>query len=189
EETFNSITVDNDMSTNDTVLLLSSSMAGNTPLSVSSQGLKKFQKALFEVMDSLARMIVKDGEGATKTMEVIVKGARTKPEARRAARAVAGSLLVKTAIYGADPNWGRIMAALGASGIRVKPDAVAIKINGVKVVNSGVGTGREEEARMKMQKSGHIVIEIKLKEGDAQGRALGCDLTEDYVKLNAHYTT
>lgn len=189
DETFNSITVDNDMSTNDTVLLLSSSGAGNSPLSESSQGFRRFQKVLYEVMDSLAGMIVRDGEGATRTMKVIVNGARTIQEAKKAARAVAGSLLVKTALYGADPNWGRIMAALGASGIRFKQERVTINLNGVKVVNSGVGTGREDEAKKEIENSKEVLIEIKLHEGSARARVLGCDLTEDYVKLNAHYTT
>ncbi len=189
EETFNTITVDNDMSTNDTVILLSSSMAGNHPLGMGSRGLKGFRSALYDVMDDLARMIVSDGEGATRTVEVIVKGALSDTEARRASKAVAGSLLVKTALYGADPNWGRIMAALGASGIRFREDKVEIRLNGIKVVSSGVGTGRENEARQLLKDSRAVNIEIRLKQGRATARALGSDLTEEYVRLNAHYTT
>ncbi len=188
DETFNCITVDNDMSTNDTVLLMSSGGAGNRPVSAGF-GKKTFQRALFEVMDSLARMIIRDGEGATKTMEVLVRGARNRTEARRAARAVAGSLLVKTALYGADPNWGRIMATVGASGAAIQQDRVSIKISGVQVVRAGISTGKESQARKAMTSTDHVLIEIDLALGRESARALGCDLTEEYVKLNAEYTT
>jgi len=189
EETFNCITVDNDMSTNDTVLLLSSCRSWGRPVSLKDRTLSAVQDVITEVMDSLARMIVSDAEGASKTIEVILRGAGSVSEAKKAARAVAGSLLVKTAIYGADPNWGRIMAALGGSGIRLEQEKVHIKINGIRIVKNGIATPMLPKAKEKMKNSKHVIIEIELMQDGYTAKALGCDLTEEYVRFNAHYTT
>jgi len=184
DRSFNVTVVDGDTSTNDMVLL-------------ASTGKKRvdrevFQNALLDVCVNLAKMIVKDGEGATKLMEVIVKGARSDEEAFKAARTVASSLLVKTAVFGNDPNWGRIIAALGYSGVevdeRVTLDFVSDN-KSVRLLEKGVATGKEDKAKELMKGSGEIKIVIDLHMGSGEGCAFGCDLTYDYVKLNAEYTT
>ncbi len=186
DSTFNRITVDGETSTNDMVLILANGKAGNVSLSDSC--LVDFQKGLKAVMEDLADMIIKDGEGATKTVLIQIKGAYAKEEATRAARAVANSPLVKTALFGCDPNWGRIMAALGRSEIRMEQNLVQIWIDNVLIADRGLGTGKksEEEAFDKMKKD-KITITIQLNQGDFEYSLKTCDLTYDYVKINAGY--
>ena len=142
ESSFNRISVDGDTSTNDMVLVLAN---GRTKEALSSEGLDKFNRGLTSVMKELATMIVRDGEGATKVVHVTVRNAATAEDALTAARTVANSSLVKTAFYGQDPNWGRIMAALGRSGIRMREEKVSIWIDGIKIVEGGLGNGEEAE--------------------------------------------
>ncbi len=185
---FNMISVDNDMSTNDTVMAMANSSLRNKPLTRNSPDYKKFKDTLFNISYELARMIVKDGEGATKCVEITVNGARTESDARLTARSVAGSLLVKTAMYGKDPNWGRIMAAIGYSGAALAEEDINIIINKVTVVRNGLGTGKEELLH-KALSDDDIFITIDLGRGNKSAKALTCDLTEEYININAHYGT
>jgi glutamate N-acetyltransferase/amino-acid N-acetyltransferase len=186
--TFNTITVDGCMSTNDTVLLFANGAAGAGPLVAGGGGLAVFEEALHRVLSRLAYMIVRDGEGATKLIRVTVIGSRTRAEASMAARAVADSPLVKTAFFGEDCNWGRIMAALGASGARFDPGRVDISLDGVVVVRGGVGLGRSAEraahGRMRRREVG---LTVDLHGGRGEATVLTTDLTETYVKINAGY--
>jgi glutamate N-acetyltransferase/amino-acid N-acetyltransferase len=188
ETTFNRISVDGDTSTNDTVFVLANGMAGNGDLDDSDYA--GFEKALTGVLGSLAGMIVRDGEGATKAVKVRVQGARSAPQALLAARTVANSALVKTAFYGQDPNWGRILAALGRSGIDMREDAVDIWIDDIQIVGSGLGKGTEAERRAaeKMRTPAFDVL-IDLHQGPFGDQVMTCDLTHKYVSINADYRT
>ena len=185
---FNRITVDGDMSTNDTVLLMANGMAGGGVIRETSPAFKTFASALSAVASELSRLIVQDGEGATKTVEIEVKNALTAADAERAASAIANSLLVKTALYGNDANWGRIMAALGYSGIALREDRIDISFGRVRVVKGGVATGRDREAA-RVLRDKEITITVDLHLGRASSRILTCDLTEAYVRINAEYRT
>ncbi|MFZ6016196.1 MAG: bifunctional glutamate N-acetyltransferase/amino-acid acetyltransferase ArgJ [Nitrospirota bacterium] len=187
-KSFNRITIDGDMSTNDTTLIMANGMLGNPQITDKSESYTTFKKALYEVTDELSRLIVKDGEGATKFIEIEVKGARSEADAERAAFAVAKSNLVKTAIYGNDANWGRIMAALGYSGIEIKEKKIDIYFGKVKIVNKGITTGKDKEAN-EVLKGKDIKIIIDLHLGRASAKVFTCDLTEEYIRVNAEYRT
>lgn len=188
DRTFNRITVDGDTSTNDTVLVLANGAAGNGPLD--REDSLAFAGHLERVMGELARMIVKDGEGATKLVLVEVGGAASPSDALNGARTVANSSLVKTAIYGQDPNWGRIIAALGRSGIRMSPERVDIRIGKVPIVSGGIGLGQEAEKKAAEVMTGRaFTISIDLHQGAFQDSVTTCDLTHDYVSINANYRT
>ena len=186
---FNRITVDGDCSTNDTVVILANGAAGNTPIkSLRSDGLARMQKAVDEVTYELSKMIAKDGEGATKLIEVHVKGAKNDADAERAAMAVANSMLVKTAVYGRDANWGRIVCAAGYSGAALKEEKINIFFNRVKLVSNGCPTGKDLEAAREMA-GDTVKITLDLGLGRGESRALTCDLTEKYIEINAEYRT
>jgi glutamate N-acetyltransferase/amino-acid N-acetyltransferase len=185
---FNRISIDNDMSTNDTAMIMANGLLQNDPVSKGSSSYQKFVNALSGVTYELAKMIVKDGEGATKLVEIVVQGARTEADAKRVARSVANSMLVKTAIYGKDPNWGRIIAAIGYAGAEVNEKRIDIYLNNVRLVRNGAGTKREEVARNLLTNE-DITISINLGKGTKSTKVLTCDLTEEYIKINAHYTT
>ena len=188
DTTFNRITVDGDTSTNDMVLVLANGMAGNG--SLSEVDYKGFQEGLRGVMSDLATMMVKDGEGATKVVYITVKGAVTDLDALKAARTIANSSLVKTAFYGQDPNWGRIMAALGRSGISMKEEDVHIWIDDVKIVEAGLGGGLDAEKQAaEIMKKKEFNITVDLQQGNYEDRMTTCDLTHDYVSINADYRT
>lgn len=185
---FNRITIDGDMSTNDTVLALANGMAGNTVVKEGSAAFKTFSSALSAICYELGRMVVQDGEGATKLVEIELKNARNQAEAVKSALTIANSMLVKTAIYGNDANWGRIMAALGYSGITIKEEKIDISLNGLRIVTKGLGTGKDKEANERLKnKDIKIVVDLHLGKGAA--KVLTCDLTEGYVKINAEYRT
>lgn len=188
ESTFNRITVDGDTSTNDVVFILANGLAGNGH--VDSSDFDGFERGLTQVLAELAAMVVKDGEGATKVITIHIKGAMSHEDAGRAARTVANSTLVKTAFYGQDPNWGRVMAALGRSGIEMKEDQICIWVDGVHIVDQGVGTGltREREAAERM-KNPEFKVTVDLGLGRWEDTVLTCDLTHEYVSINAHYRT
>jgi len=188
DASFNRITVDGERSTNDTAMVLASGAAGNDTIRTGSVAHKRLAEALFDVMWKLSRMIVEDGEGATKIVEVEVDGATSDKQALQAAKAIANSLLVKTAIYGADPNWGRIISAVGASGVNMKEEAVDIYIGKVKIASKGLATGKLDAAASEMKKK-DIKIRVSLNIGKGSARVLTCDLTEKYIKINAEYTT
>lgn len=188
--TFNMVVIDGDESTNDTVVIMANGKS-NTSID------ENFQEALEYVCSKLAKMIAKDGEGATKYMEVEVKGASTNKDAQNAAKAVVSSSLVKTALFGADPNWGIIVAAVGYSGIEMDEKIISISLkskqNSVKIVELGVvnafeGTQELLDAENIMkEKDIKIIIDIGL--GNCTATAYGCDLSYDYIKINAEYTT
>jgi glutamate N-acetyltransferase/amino-acid N-acetyltransferase len=188
EKTFNRITVDGETSTNDTVLILANGMAGNGPLKAADY--EGFNNGLRRVMAELSSMIIKDGEGATKLVNIKVKGAATEKDAITAARAVSNSSLVKTAFYGQDPNWGRIMAALGRAGIRIKEEEVAIWIDNIKIVDGGLGVGAEQEKKAAQRmKNREFSITIDLRLGEHEDQVTTCDLTHEYISINADYRT
>jgi glutamate N-acetyltransferase/amino-acid N-acetyltransferase len=184
EQSFNRITVDGDMSTNDTVLMLANGIAGNAALRHGTAAFKLFQKALDHVTRTLARMIVEDGEGVTKFVEVHVNGAASLTDARRVAEAVGNSTLTKCAWFGNDPNWGRIMDAIGYSGARMREELTDIFYDGVCAVKGGVAS-RTPFAKLQeivAQKSFTVTIELQV--GSAEYTVFTTDLSTEYVKLN-----
>jgi glutamate N-acetyltransferase / amino-acid N-acetyltransferase len=188
KKSFNRITIDGDMSTNDTVLIMANGMIGNDEFSERSEAYAAFKKSLDEITYGLSRLIALDGEGATKLVEIDLKGAKSEADAEKAAFAVANSNLVKTAIYGNDSNWGRIMAAIGYSGIDMKEEKVDIYFGRVKAVDKGLTTGRDTEAA-KVLKGKNINIVIDLHLGKYAAKVLTCDMTEEYIRVNADYRT
>lgn len=185
---FNRITIDGDMSTNDTVLIMANGAAGNEPIKLKSKAYEVFAGTLTELAYGLSEMIVRDGEGATKLVEVEVKNARSEKEAEKGALAIANSLLVKTAIYGNDANWGRLMAALGYSGIAMKEEKTDVYLNGLLVAKNGLATGVDKKANEAL-KNKEVKITIDLHLGKGSAKVLTCDLTEEYIKINAEYRT
>jgi glutamate N-acetyltransferase/amino-acid N-acetyltransferase len=186
--TFNRITVDGDTSTNDTVLILANGMAENPPLAEADR--RVFRRGLTRVMDDLATMIVADGEGATKVVDIVLKGAASPEDALKAARTIANSALVKTAFYGQDPNWGRIMAAVGRSGVSMTEERVDIWVNDVHVVEGGLGRGSQAETGAAEQmKEKRFAVTVDLHRGSHEERVKTCDLTREYVGINADYRT
>jgi glutamate N-acetyltransferase/amino-acid N-acetyltransferase len=190
DQTFNRITVDGDQSTSDTVAVLANGVAENAPLAPGARGLGAFARALEALMQRLARMLVADGEGATRLVTIAVRGAASRRDALVAARSVANSPLVKTAIAGQDPNWGRIMMALGKSEARVEQQRVTIGFDDESLVEQGmlregarIGRIREIMGRPEYT----IVIDLGL--GRGEDRVWTCDLSEEYVRINAKYTT
>lgn len=185
--TFNAITVDGDTSTNDTVLVLANGLADNETLTPAHPDWANFYATLKAVAQDLAIMIARDGEGATKLIEVEVDGAVSDEEARKIAKTVVGSPLVKTAVYGNDANWGRIIAAVGYSGATVDPEKITIKIGGATMVENGEPIPFSEEELIEILKMDEVKIYVSLGQGEGHGYAWGCDLTYDYVKINASY--
>ncbi|WP_088552475.1 bifunctional ornithine acetyltransferase/N-acetylglutamate synthase [Calderihabitans maritimus] len=193
DRSFNMITVDGDTSTNDMVVLLANGLAGNPVLQEFGNGWQEFLDALEHVCVELAKMIARDGEGATKLVEVRVLNAQSAEEARKAARAIAASNLVKTALFGNDANWGRIMAALGYSGAQFNPDLVEVSFAsnaGREVVAmNGRGINFSEERVENILRNDTVQLIVDLKEGEAEATAWTCDLSYDYVRINADYRT
>ncbi|HTD48192.1 MAG TPA: bifunctional glutamate N-acetyltransferase/amino-acid acetyltransferase ArgJ [bacterium] len=187
DASFNRITVDGDRSTNDTILIFANGEAGAPEITGPGEALDAFQAALDILTDGLARAIARDGEGATKLVEITVAGAQTEEDAERAARSVANSLLVKTSIHGAMANWGRIMAAVGYSGVDVEPDRIAVKIGPVVIAERGAGVGgpeRLEEAGEHLAGE-NVQVTVDLGLGREEAVVWTCDLSEEYVKENA----
>ncbi len=190
DRSFNSITVDRDTSTNDMVLLLANGKAGNPAIAVGSPEAQQFCERLDAVLLDLAKMIVRDGEGATKLVRIHVCGAKDDAEAKQAACSVATSNLVKTAFFGEDANWGRIIAAVGYSGSEVDPDRIEIRFGDVSVVRHGVTTGAELEAKAtEVLKTPEFTVTVDLNLGGGKADYYTSDLTYDYVKINADYRT
>jgi glutamate N-acetyltransferase / amino-acid N-acetyltransferase len=184
EQSFNRITVDGDMSTNDTVLMLANGLAGNKPLHHGTPAFKLFQRALDHVTKHLARMIVEDGEGVTKFVEVHVNGATTLSDARKAAEAVANSTLTKCAWFGGDPNWGRIMDALGYSGAKMREETVDIFYDGINAVKGGMPSKTPFNKLQEIVAQKKFTITIDLHVGSAEYTVFTTDLSTNYVKLN-----
>ena len=187
--TFNAISVDGDTSTNDMVAIMASGAAKNKPIDGGDKG-KAFRQAVHDVLDELSRQIVRDGEGATHVVTIEVLGAENAAAADAVARRIAASPLCKSAFFGADPNWGRILAAIGNAGVDVDPRKLDVAIGEIEICRGGVGVGAEAERHAhEVMRRGEYTIRVHLNRGRAQGRHTTCDLTVDYVKLNADYRT
>ena len=191
KDTYNMVSVDGDTSTNDTVLLLANGQAGNPKITEKNADYEEFKKALNYVNTTLAKKIAGDGEGATALFEVKVIGAATKAEAVTLSKSVVTSSLTKAAIYGHDANWGRILCALGYSGVQFDPEKVDLyfesKAGKIKIIENGVSTGYSEEEATKILSEDAVTAIADMKLGEASATAWGCDLTYDYVKINADY--
>ncbi|MBR5377221.1 MAG: bifunctional glutamate N-acetyltransferase/amino-acid acetyltransferase ArgJ [Lachnospiraceae bacterium] len=191
KDTFNMITVDGDTSTNDTLLLFANGLAGNEKIVSEDDDYRKFCEALHYVNETLAKKMAGDGEGATKLVEVCVRGAASKESAKTLARSVAGSSLTKAAMYGNDSNFGRILCALGYSGVSFDPDRVDISYEAegktINIFSGGIKADYDEEEATKLLDHKEVRIIADMHEGSAQATAWGCDLTYDYVKINADY--
>ena len=189
DDTFNTLTVDGDSSTNDTVLVMANGLVGNSPIGAGSPDADTFKEALSAACVHLTRELARDGEGATKLIIVDVAGAKDKADARLAARTVASSNLVKTAVYGADPNWGRLMMALGRSGATADERKVDLFVNGVCIMEQGKPIPFHRDAVVALMRGPEVTFRLQLNLGEGQATAWGCDLTEDYVVINSAYTT
>ncbi len=190
KRSFNSITVDGDTSTNDMVLLLANGASKTLPIKDDTPAAEAFIQALERVLLDLAKMIVRDGEGATKVVRIHVTGATDEQAARTAARTVATSSLVKTAFFGEDANWGRIIAAVGYSGVEVNPEQIDISFNQVPVTRDGLSTGPGLEAEAsEVLKLDEFTVTIDLHQGDAEASYYTSDLGYEYIKINADYRT
>jgi glutamate N-acetyltransferase/amino-acid N-acetyltransferase len=192
DRTFNMITVDGDTSTNDMVAIMCSGQADHPIIRKKGRDYQEFRRALDRVCEELARLIVSDGEGATKFVEYVVEGARDNESARRIARTISDSTLVKTAIFGHDPNWGRIMGAAGRAGVDFDPDTVDLSLTAGEALpileNGQPVSGRRSILAKRMQES-YLRVTLRLKEGTGRAVAWGTDLSYEYVRINAEYTT
>ena len=188
DRTFNRISVDGDTSTNDTVLCLANGMAENRPIRIGAREYEAFIRLLTAVCESLALQVCRDGEGVTKLVEIRVRGAKSDEDARRIADTIATSCLVKTALFGEDANWGRILAAIGRAGVRVDPDRIALSIGDVPIVKRGVGLGPAAERRLaQVFRKKTFTIDSTVGRRSGQARMWTTDLSYDYVRINASY--
>jgi glutamate N-acetyltransferase/amino-acid N-acetyltransferase len=186
--TFNRVTIDGDTSTNDTALVLSGGSAFPRKLKTDISDLEIFSEALFDVCSSLANQIVKDGEGATKVVDIKVRGTYDEAAAEKVARRIAESPLVKTAFHGEDPNWGRIVCAAGSAGVSFDPSRIDLWIGTVQIVRSGRLLDGDWETQSKREMANpEFSVTIDLKEGPCEASILTCDLSEEYVEINADY--
>jgi glutamate N-acetyltransferase/amino-acid N-acetyltransferase len=191
DRSFNRVTIDGETSTSDTVLVFANGAAGNARLtSPGSEGAEVFETAVVDVCERLARDLARDGEGATKLVTVQVDGASTPAQAERAARRIANSMLVKTAIFGGDPNWGRILQTIGAGRVDIRLDRAVVKLCGATVFAAGASAGAAARRRAeKGLRRDEVEIHLSLGCGAHEARIWTCDLTYDYVRINAEYTT
>ena len=191
EDTFNMVSVDGDTSTNDTVLVLANGMAGNMTITEENEGYVAFKEALGYICESLAKKIAGDGEGCTRLFEVTAKGAATKEEAKILAKSVVTSSLTKAAVFGKDANWGRIICAMGYSGVTFDPEKVDIVLESeegtIQLVKDGLATDYSEELATKILSANPVKALVDVKDGDFEATAWGCDLTYEYVSINADY--
>jgi acetylglutamate kinase len=191
--TFEMVTVDGDMSTNDTCLVLANGLAGNPRISEPGRDLEVFEEALGDLFREMARAMAADGEGATKLLEVVVSGAPHDPAARDLARSIANSPLVKAALFGSDPNWGRVLATVGARagsrGWPVDPYKARVVLQGVEVYGNGAPLEWDRDALKARMREPRVDLKVELSDGDAAATAWGCDLSYDYVKINADYAS
>ncbi len=188
DQSFNCITVDGDTSTNDTVLCLSNGLAKNRPIQQDTRSYRDFERLLTDAARELALMICRDGEGVTKVVTIVVQGAATTAAAKRVAGTIATSNLVKTALFGEDANWGRVMAALGRSGVAIDPGKVTLRFNDIVMVRRGVGMGLEAEQKIaQVFKQKEFTVTVQLGQGHAHAHMWTTDLSYDYVRINASY--
>jgi glutamate N-acetyltransferase/amino-acid N-acetyltransferase len=186
---FNMLTVDGDTSTNDTLLVLANGLAGNQTIDANSPDAGTFREALSQVCVHLTRELARDGEGASRLIIVEVAGARDQDDARKAARTVASSNLVKSAVNGADPNWGRVMMALGRSGAAAEETKIDLFVNGVCIMEAGSPVPFHRDAVVSQMRGPEVTFRLQLNLGEGEAIAWGCDLTEEYVIINSAYTT
>jgi glutamate N-acetyltransferase/amino-acid N-acetyltransferase len=184
---FNRISVDGDMSTNDMAVVMANGLAQNPEILDGTPEFEQFSAALEYVMVKLSKLIARDGEGATKLIEVLVMGASTEKQALQAARSVANSNLVKTAMHGEDANWGRILAAIGYSGINFQPNDVELTINDLPFLNKNYGIVLDEVLAKKALAEENITVRIDLNQGEKSAKFWTCDLSKEYVHINASY--
>jgi len=189
DSTLNMLDIDGDTSTNDSLVVLANGAAGNTPLTVGSADADTFRDALYEVLVQLTRQLAQDGEGATTLIVAEVRGAKSIADARMAARTITSSLLVKSAVYGADPNWGRLIMALGRSGAEMVESKIDLYINGVCIMESGRPVPFARDSVVALMRGDEVTFGVNLNLSDGQATAWGCDLTEEYVVINSAYTT
>ena len=189
DTSFNMISIDGDTSTSDTVAILANGLAGNAPISADSPAAEAFLEALTQVCTYLAKQIARDGEGATKLIEILIEKALSLDEARNAARIISTSMLVKSAIHGNDPNWGRIMAALGRTGAYIEELKTDLFINDIFMLNNGTPVPYYEDAVSRSLDQEEVSIKLVLNVGEASATAWTCDLSEEYVTFNSEYTT
>jgi glutamate N-acetyltransferase/amino-acid N-acetyltransferase len=189
DRSFNQVSVDADTSTNDMVALFASGAVGGDPIRAGTREADEFAAALERVCVDLARAIARDGEGATRLIEAFVESARTEEDARRAARSIVMSNLVKAAIYGRDPNWGRIISAVGNAGIPLDPDGIDIYVGDQQVARQGAPVDFDPSAVADAMGAQEVILRVVMNQGTGGAKAWGCDLTEEYVHINADYTT
>jgi glutamate N-acetyltransferase/amino-acid N-acetyltransferase len=188
-ESLNRLTVDVHQSTNDTAIILASGLAGNRPVVSKCPRYKKFEKALCELCDDLARQMALDAEGATRMFKVVVNGAATKTDASKACRAIADYPLVKCAVHGGDPNWGRIICAVGSVGVKLNPDKLSCKVGPITVFKNGRPVKFDPARAAKVIAQAEHTITVDLGAGKAGDFCYGCDLSAEYVRINADYHT
>ena len=187
DQSFNTLTIDGDTSTNDMVIILANGLAQNNPIAEENKDFSLFQKALYFVTRQLARMIIQDAEGATKFIEILVKGARSLKEAKQIAYSIAESPLVKTSFFGERCLWGRIMAAIGYAGVSINPDKIDLYYGPIQLISKGISTGREiETSEILKQKEIQITVNCNL--GNDEAKILTCDLSKEYITINMGYS-
>jgi glutamate N-acetyltransferase / amino-acid N-acetyltransferase len=189
DKSFNAVTVDGCMSTNDSAIILANGVAGNRPMGTNSKELSVFRDLVTDMMIDLAKSIVRDGEGATKVIEIVVETAKSEEEARKVAYQVARSSLVKTAFYGKDPNWGRVISAVGASDVSLSAERVELYFENVPLFMKGTAIPSNLPKAMRIMEQDEIRVTVRLGSGKEGCRIFCSDLTIEYVSINAHYTT
>ena len=189
DSTLNMLDIDGDTSTNDSLVVLANGAAGNTAISAGSPDADAFRDGLFDLLVRLTRQLAQDGEGATRLIVAEVRGAKNIADARLAAKTITSSQLVKAAVYGADPNWGRLIMALGRSGAETVESKIDLYINGVCIMESGRPVPFARDAVVALMRGDEVTFGVNLNLSDGQATAWGCDLTEEYVVINSAYTT
>ena len=189
ETTFNMISIDGDMSTNDMVIVLANGEAGNAKITEKNADYDKVVETLHAISEGMAERIAADGEGATKFLKIHVHGTKTFADAKTVGMAVANSPLVKTAFFGEDPNWGRVICAVGYAGVPMDPEKTVVSFGGIPVYAHGVGAGADKDALAKVMAEHDIVIDVDLADGDAEATVFSCDFSYEYVKINGEYHT
>jgi glutamate N-acetyltransferase / amino-acid N-acetyltransferase len=185
----NKLTVDGHQSTNDTAIILASALAGNRPIVSQDKGYDKFSQTLADLCSDLAKQMALDAEGATRMFRVVVKGAATQADAAKASRAIADYPLVKCAVHGSDPNWGRILCAAGSAGVKLNPDKISCKIGAITVLKNGRPVKFDARKASKIISQPEHTITLDLGVGEQSDYCVGCDLSAEYVSINADYTT
>ena len=189
EHSLNMISIDGDMSTNDMAIVLANGAAGNPKITEKNADYETFKETLLALCQGISEKIAADGEGATKFITVHVKGAKSFTDAKTVGMSVANSPLVKTAFFGEDPNWGRVICAVGYAGVPMNPNHTTVKFGGIPVYADGMGVSYDADALRTVMTAHDIVVEVDLKDGDAEAKVWTCDFSYEYVKINGEYHT